>query len=88
MTDRIKINVASFDNQGSVFCADQDGNHWAFKGEAYQELASAVNAHGSINSAKWELVHDAAAEKGIAALEAEEIDEWDEEAQFCTDNEI
>ena len=83
MTDRIKIHVATTDSARAVFCKDYDGNHYAFKGVAYQELASAVNMYGSINPAKWDCIYDPTREAEIAKGEVD-FDpawEWDEEAQ-------
>tara|TARA_R110000751_G_scaffold96002_1_gene187482 strand:- start:759 stop:1028 length:270 start_codon:yes stop_codon:yes gene_type:complete len=89
MAQRIKILTADFDDKGVVTAEDHDGNEYQFKGEAYQELAYAATYYGSINPAKWDLIYDVAEAAAFAATDAFDPSlEYDEEAQYCTDNGI
>lgn len=89
MTNRIKIKEVRYNpplNNGyeATVTAVTVGDCIYVQYGVCQDRANAVAAHGSINPQKWDLILDPVAEKHIARLEAEEIDEWDEEAQYQT----
>ncbi len=82
---RINIDHARHTGDGEVSAFTASGAVWIYKAfEVLQGLVAEVNEYGSINPAKWDCVYDPAEEDAIALLEADGINEWDEQAQRDT----